>query len=72
MSFETKSNHSWLMDRFLLTVQFLARVVYEPFRGSWSGEPIAIWCFAATCLMFTFYILGLDGKLLFYYGKENI
>lgn len=72
MSFETKSNHSWLMDRFLLTVQFLARVVYEPFRGSWSGEPIAIWCFATTCLMFTFYILGLDGKLLFYYGKENI
>lgn len=72
MSFETKSNHSSLMDRFLLTVQFLARVVYEPFRGSWSGEPVAIWCFAATCLMFTFYILGLDGKLLFYYGKENI
>lgn len=72
MSFETKSNQSWLMDRFLLVMQFLVRVVYEPFRGAWSGESDAIWHFAATCVMFTIFILGLDGKLLFYYGKANI
>lgn len=72
MSFETKSNQNWLMDRFLLAAQFLVRVVYEPFRGAWSGEPDAIWNFAATCVMFTIFILGLDGKLLFYYGKANI
>lgn len=72
MSFETKSNQNWLMDRFLLVVQFLVRVVYEPFRGAWSGEPDAIWHFVATCVMFTIFILGFDGKLLFYYGKENI
>ena len=72
MSVETKSNRNWLMDRFLLVVQFLVRVVYEPFRGAWNGEPDAIWNFAATCLMFTIFILGLDGKLLFYYGKGTV
>jgi S-DNA-T family DNA segregation ATPase FtsK/SpoIIIE len=72
MSIETKSNQNWLMDRFLLAMQFLVRVVYEPFRGAWNGEPDAIWHFAATCLMFTIFILGLDGKILFYYGKGNV
>ncbi len=71
MSLETKSNQNWLMDRFLLAMHFLVRVVYEPFRGAWSGEPDAIWHFAATCSMFTIFILGLDGKILFYYGKGS-
>lgn len=71
MRVETKSNQNWLMDRLLAT-QFLGRVVYEPFRAAWSGDPEVIWKFAATCLIFVIFILGLDGKILFYYGKGNV
>lgn len=72
MSIETKSNQNWLMDRLLLVAQFLGRVIYEPFRAAWSGDPEVIWKFAATCLMFVVFILGLDGKILFYFDKGNL
>lgn len=72
MNSETKSNQHWLVDKLLLGAQFMARVVYEPFRAAWSGDPDVIWKFAVTSLLLVVFTLGVDGKILFYYGKGNI
>lgn len=71
MSTETKSNDNWLMDRFLLVIGFLWRAICEPFCAAFRGYADATWCFTATTLMFIIFILGLDGKILFYYGKAS-
>ncbi len=71
MSTETKSNDNWLMDRFMLAIGFLWRAICEPFCAAFRGYADATWCFTATTLMFIIFILGLDGKILFYYGKAS-
>lgn len=72
MSAETKSSRNWIPDQLVMALQFLGRVVYEPFRAVWSGDSAVIWKFAVTTLLFGVFILGLDGKILFYYGKGHI
>jgi len=72
MSSQTKSNHNWLMDRFLLITGFILRSTAEPIVAAFKGYRDVTWCFAAMGIIFMFFILGLDGKILFYYNKAHI
>jgi hypothetical protein len=72
MSVETKSNQNWIIDRFLLVVQFLFRAVYEPYCAAFRGDVIVTRKFIISTAIFVVFIIGIDGKILFYFGHKNI
>ena len=72
MSVSVKTNNHVFVDKFLFVLQFLAVAIFEPFKAAWTGHPTIMWNFIASSTFFFIFMLGLDGKLLFYYGFSHI